>query len=293
MSIKHLFTNPHPDPLDTTLVKPSNWNAEHVIDGDVVFDSFCVGDGADQTREIYPGQNQMFHTFTTPFPGNGAYYDELLTMYGIINFSVSQPDVVVSSLDSYISTDPSYAGDLYQLMGVLNTSEHRGSGNIIESLVGGHYTVHNKGTGGIVANMFGGRFVYANMAAGLTTNAYGIQIESPSVEGGSSNNNITNAYGIYIQDQNRGTNKWNIYSAGATSRNYFEGKIGIGIDNPYERLDIDAGAIRMAAMSAPTTPVANSIKTYVTAAGITPTREIAWKVKLEDATEVILASILV
>jgi hypothetical protein len=32
---------------------------------------------------------------------------------------------------------------------------------------------------------------------------------------------------------------------------------------------------------------------YVTASGTTPNREIAWKVKTEDGTEIIIASILV
>ena len=32
---------------------------------------------------------------------------------------------------------------------------------------------------------------------------------------------------MYIENQDKGTNKWNIYSAGASSRNVFEGSIKV------------------------------------------------------------------
>ena len=45
-------------------------------------------------------------------------------------------------------------------------------------------------------------------------------------------------------------------------------------------------------MTAPATPSADIIRTYVTASGTTPNREVAYKVKLENGDEVILASVL-
>jgi hypothetical protein len=70
------------------------------------------------------------------------------------------------------------------------------------------------------------------------------------------------------------------------------GKIGIG-KTPDEKVDILSGAIQLEAMLAPTNPASEKVKTYVTAAGSTPNREVAWKCILEDGSEVILASLLV
>ena len=71
------------------------------------------------------------------------------------------------------------------------------------------------------------------------------------------------------------------------------GNLGIGKTTPDEKVDIENGAIQMNAMSAPTTPAADKVKVFVTASGITPSREVAWKAVLETGEEVILASMLV
>jgi len=36
MTIKHLFVNPKSDGADATITRPSDWNADHVIDGSVI-----------------------------------------------------------------------------------------------------------------------------------------------------------------------------------------------------------------------------------------------------------------
>lgn len=46
ISLKHLFTNPKGDPTDATLVRPSNWNAEHVITAAANILLGCVTAGA-------------------------------------------------------------------------------------------------------------------------------------------------------------------------------------------------------------------------------------------------------
>jgi len=71
------------------------------------------------------------------------------------------------------------------------------------------------------------------------------------------------------------------------------GKLGIGKTLPDEKVDISSGAIQLEAMLAPLDPGADKVKTYVTAVGIHPSREVAWKCRLEDGSEVILASLLV
>jgi hypothetical protein len=47
------------------------------------------------------------------------------------------------------------------------------------------------------------------------------------------------------------------------------------------------------AISSPSTPVANTIVTFVTASGTTPNREIAWKLKNQVGDEIIISSVLV
>jgi hypothetical protein len=64
---------------------------------------------------------------------------------------------------------------------------------------------------------------------------------------------ITNAYGVYIDDQTQGTNnygitslvsagtnKWNIYASG-TAANYFAGNVGIGTSSPANKLTVFSG----------------------------------------------------
>jgi hypothetical protein len=59
------------------------------------------------------------------------------------------------------------------------------------------------------------------------TNAYGIKVLTP---GFTSTGTTTNIYGLYIEDQSTVgfSNAYNLYSAGANSKNYFEGDIYLG-----------------------------------------------------------------
>ena len=83
---------------------------------------------------------------------------------------------------------------------------------------------------GIAAAVFNG--------SGKPTNMFGIDIENQGESG------ITNTYGLRIKEQSLGTNNWNIYSEGATSRNYFAGSVGIGTSSLGSyKLNVD-GKIR-------------------------------------------------
>ena len=56
MGIKHDFTSGKSDSADTTLVNPSNWNADHTIDGDVApdtDDSYGLGTSSAQWADLY------------------------------------------------------------------------------------------------------------------------------------------------------------------------------------------------------------------------------------------------
>ena len=76
------------------------------------------------------------------------------------------------------------------------------------------------------------------------------------------NGDITDLYGIYIEDMSsRATSKnYSIYSKGGI--NYFEGNIGIGIDDPKSRLsikDLPSGATSSDAVSGDTSGLAGAV----------------------------------
>jgi len=100
--------------------------------------------------------------------------------------------------------------------------------------------------------------------AGVYAEWIGLNVPQPQGTGYT----LTNAYGLYISDQTKGTNnygitsavtsgtnKYNIYASG-TAQNYFAGNVGIGINPPAAALDVSgapAGALsRFANTTAPT-----------------------------------------
>ncbi|AZZ36027.1 hypothetical protein CIK05_04215 [Bdellovibrio sp. qaytius] len=88
----------------------------------------------------------------------------------------------------------------------------------------------------------------ANTSSGSINAAYGMYIDSGVTTNASNGGTINNQYGLFIEDQNLGiTNKWNIFSQGANSKNYFEGKVGIGEFSPSAFLHVGAGTSSSAA----------------------------------------------
>jgi hypothetical protein len=60
---------------------------------------------------------------------------------------------------------------------------------------------------------------------GAITNWYGLEVEQPNTVG----TGITNAYGVYIEDQSGNTLSYGIYQEAATDSNYFAGHIGVAV----------------------------------------------------------------
>ena len=83
---------------------------------------------------------------------------------------------------------------------------------------------------------------------GAITNVDVFRIQSPLLNGSKPSNiaglnilnqgaaSITNAYGLRISEQSGATNNWNVYSEGTSSRNFFEGSMGIGETTPAAKL---------------------------------------------------------
>lgn len=57
--------------------------------------------------------------------------------------------------------------------------------------------------------------------------------------------------------------------------------------------DFNINAFNFTAVTAPATPAGSSVTVYLTASGVSPNMEVAWKIKNELGEEVILSSILV
>jgi len=71
------------------------------------------------------------------------------------------------------------------------------------------------------------------------------------------------------------------------------GNVGIGTTNPDTRLDIKDGALSFLAMTAPASPAVDKAALYVEATGTSPNREVALKVKFQNGSVAILASVTV
>lgn len=83
--------------------------------------------------------------------------------------------------------------------------------------------VINLNAGGTLTNAHGLQASVINL--GTITNNYGVKINTPTNSG-----TVTNNYGLYVADQSSvgSSITQNIYSAGVTSNNFFQGFVGIG-----------------------------------------------------------------
>lgn len=131
-------------------------------------------------------------------------------------------------------------------------------GNITTSGTGGsprnRYSVTN-GLSGFNVNIMSAISV-STVTSGLlasTSNAMGLNIESPTVasgdlvtnsygalvKAGTVSGTITNRYGFYVEDlTGGGSNRYAFYNAGANDLNYFAGNVGIGTTSPYQALSV-------------------------------------------------------
>ncbi len=165
--------------------------------------ALLIGPLADPTT--FFAYNQFVFPITGPIhPGDP--YVETMGIEADILLSADNPSLSISTMEIDAITDPTNIHTFDQLIGLALILQHDGSGNIGDAWAGAH-SAHNVGAANVQA-LRTGNFVYANLGAGLVTDAAAIYIENPNNDG--SNNNITNAYGLYIEDQSKGTNKWAI-----------------------------------------------------------------------------------
>jgi hypothetical protein len=112
-----------------------------------------------------------------------------------------------------------------------------------------------------IGDAYGARFLPIRMAgAGSVANAYGLKLEGAKSDGGGTITNsyglylgkaintgssLLNNYGLYLEDQSAAgsLNSYNIFSLGTTSKNYFNGLVGIGTSSPYAKLSVNGEAV--------------------------------------------------
>ena len=107
-----------------------------------------------------------------------------------------------------------------QLNGINGVVIHAGTGTV-SGTYGANYVIGNTG-GGTITSGTGLNIIPINLSGTITTYK-GINIASPVNAG-----TMTNSYGLYINDQSGPTTSYNLYSAGLTSNNFFQGFVGIG-----------------------------------------------------------------
>ena len=122
-------------------------------------------------------------------------------------------------------------GNLLYASGVMGGVTKTNDGVLSEAF-GGYFSVNTgfAATAGNIINAYG---VYTRNYAGYSltpiTNVYGVFVDSAPV---GANAYVTNNYGVYIADQQESgdTKSFNLYSAGALSKNYLQGKTGIAVE---------------------------------------------------------------
>jgi hypothetical protein len=103
----------------------------------------------------------------------------------------------------------------------------------VTNLEGIHAMTSGTGTGAVTNNT--PLDVMGKLSAGTTTTARGVYIRNFGGTG-----TVTNVYGIYLEQQTKGANTYQIYSVGGKS--YFGGDVGIGVTTPTAKLDV-AGTV--------------------------------------------------
>ena len=171
----------------------------------------------------YPqGKNVSAHTYTEKIdPASAWQYENFNSTE--INFTADPTSFYAYGLMQSMYTSSFYTYNLDLMSAGTFNTWHYGPGTVALA-VGSSFNVSKDGAG-IITDARAGEFSYGHYATGGTiNNASGVYVKSPS---SSSEDNVTNGYGVYIEAQDVGAltaNRYQLYSAG-TSPSYFAGPI--------------------------------------------------------------------
>ena len=198
---------------------------ENVVNIRRDFDGAAKYDGSPGSQDVASGMTiSTRYTRTDPL-GVDEYVS---TIYGAAVEAVAQtsvPDAYVIGLQAWGVNDASASP--FAVVGVLGVGAVEGStGNAnTPSLIGVWGSIDRETEySGSITDAESIR-AYATLGAVPTMNWYGVRVHNPY-----SGSAVTNTYGVHVDAQTRGS-AWNIYSAGATTRNKFEGRVFQGAPN--------------------------------------------------------------
>ncbi|MCX5786845.1 MAG: hypothetical protein NTX59_14275 [Elusimicrobia bacterium] len=221
----------------------------------------AIGASVQFATNVYVGGHAAFGVGSTLEPvGNIVNIDETfsggaLDLTGDTGLTVNaEIDPAAGSLPNTSLTGAgftaNYENSLAMLIGASGLATASGGAGIVVSTMAGVSGIAVNSNNGNVSNALGGNFIimagnpYDGSGTGTVnkamavrgwntlqsptaniTNAYALFAETPM-----GSNRIANNYGLYINDQSAyGTSSsFNLYSKGATAKNYFEGSVSIG-----------------------------------------------------------------
>lgn len=198
---------------------------------------------------------------TTPPAGTNPYVN------GIASFLVADPSASMASgkvygIDAYVKSASGNTQSIGTMAGLVSNVEHNSNGPT-NFLYGAGINATKIGGSGVVSNLRGlsvNAAVSSDVAA-TVANVSGIEslVYTNNFFGGPTNigtayglktgvrnwgTAITTSYGLYI-DQVDGTTNYGLYQVTASNRNYFAGKVGIGVTNADTKLHI-VGTLKVA-----------------------------------------------
>jgi hypothetical protein len=198
----------------------NSWSGSIMCSGTCIAKMFALVD-ADDT---YVSQFTLLVTPTLPDATNSL--TRALRVKATLNPSTNDPDMDVDAIFAHTKTAGSR--DMFSVNTLFGYAEHNGTGTISFAYGTKGYAINT--STGTIANAIGvGGVAQAIVAGGAITDAHaleahvlpgpatitngsGLYIKTPYLLTGS----CTNCYGIYLEDQNVGTNKYAIYTnAGA------------------------------------------------------------------------------
>jgi hypothetical protein len=199
------------------------------------------------TMPIYAAYNLEGSLFARGFWFDLYQKQNRATTYGIYVTNTSQGvSRLVDNISIWGASQlPNESGiTIDRLMGVIGDANLQSDGSNVSEFVGVEGKTFTTGDGAIIDVAAAGRFETISQSSQksiVSGGGYGVLIKTPEGNVAAGSNNL---YGLYVEDQSQKTNwasKYNIYSAGANSENYFEGNLYVGGNHNISTLTRNMG----------------------------------------------------
>lgn len=246
--------------IESGLLDLDTSNTRVGINDDSPSNTLTVGGTADIQGHVAIGNGATVNGSTSPtdvLTGTSAHNTLFIASETAtsINSSTTIYEGGSFNLNLNPSSAPSYV-QMYALSAGI-TINSGNSQNFTNTLAGLNGALVHGGTGTVSSN-YGMGFTTLNTSTGTLSDAKGANIlllnakldfsgggtvtsyKGLNIQSAINLGTVLNNYGVYIEDQS-GTgsnNSYNLYSAGSSAKNYFEGNVGIGKDVPGSKLDV-------------------------------------------------------